>query len=75
MSTHVATTRKYGWQQAALPIVRQAHRMVCHHFGTLFASNQLNRHAVGHEWVCSCGQGFVVVMKHGKKHLVKELAS
>lgn len=76
MSTHASTTYKhYGWQQAALPIVKKAHRMVCHHIGLVWAQHQMDRHAVGHEWVCSCGQTFVVVVKHGHKAMVKELVS
>ena len=76
MSTHThVSTRHYGWQQAALPLAKKVHRMVCHHFGTLIASNQMDRHPVGHQWVCSCGQGFVVAMRHGKKALVKETVS
>jgi len=44
-----------GWQQPAQ----------CSHLGLLFAAFSINLHAEGHEWICTCGQRFVVVSNGG----------
>lgn len=58
-----------GWQQPPTPPVRSAPR--CPHLGLLFANLSAYRHTEGHEWVCGCGQVFVVVSNGGRdKRLV-----
>jgi len=42
-----------GWQQPPTS--------TCLHLGAAFAALSISRHAEGHEWVCTCGQQFVVV--------------
>lgn len=55
--------RAPGWQQAA---VRPARNLRCPHLGVVMASLTLSLHDTGHEWVCGCGQVFVVVSNGGQ---------
>lgn len=59
-----------GWQQP--PVPRQPVVPKCIHLGVFGASFTLHQHAEGHEWICPCGQVFVVVSNGGKdKRLVQ----
>jgi hypothetical protein len=51
-----------GWQQPP----------TCLHLGLLGAAFSLGVHPVGHVWVCSCGQRWVVAMGGGRKSLVRQ---
>ncbi|MDF1603362.1 hypothetical protein [Nocardioides sp. YIM 152315] len=63
--------RKFGWQQQPRPILQQPPK--CPHIGLLFASVGVALHDPGHEWVCGCGQVFVVVSDGGQnKRLVPD---
>lgn len=65
------TAKKPGWQSPALP-PRKLTPMECPHIGAVFAAFTISSHAEGHEWVCPCGQVFMVVSNAGKdKRLVK----
>lgn len=55
---------KSGWQQK--PIVPEPSLNQCPHLGVFFASLSLRRHPEGHEYLCSCGQIFVVVSNGGE---------
>lgn len=60
-----------GWQQPANPPRRRAYQ--CPHLGAVFAALSAPMHNEGHEWVCGCGQVFVVVSSSGEnKQLVKK---
>jgi hypothetical protein len=65
----MAVERKPGWQQPAVTPVRR--RPECLHFGLLFASFTLSVHPVGHQWVCTCGQVFVVTSGREGKTFAK----
>ena len=59
-----------GWQQPPIPIEEQPYP--CTHIGRVFASLGLARHHVGHEWICECGQVFVVIINKGDKKILKK---
>ena len=61
-----------GWQQP--PVPRPVPIAKCSHLGAVFAGLTVFSHAEGHEWICPCGQVFVVVSDGGRnKHLVKKV--
>jgi hypothetical protein len=61
---------RIGWQQPPIPRRRAS---TCPHIFLPFASIAAAAHAEGHEWVCGCGQVFVVVSNGGHdKRLVKD---
>lgn len=61
---------KSGWQQ---PPVAEEVRRSCRHLGTVIAALSISAHPEGHEWICTCGQVFIVVSNAGKdKRLVKK---
>lgn len=60
-----------GWQQPPLPI--EARRDECTHMGRSMAMLRVPFYAEGAQWVCICGQIFVVAKtKGGKKTLRKQ---
>jgi hypothetical protein len=62
---------KFGWQDP--PIEKEKPPAMCYHIGTVAAKSQLKEHAIGHEWVCTCGTVFVVTINAGgKKTLVEK---
>lgn len=68
-----ASGLKYGWQQpptATSPVLD-----VCVHMGIVQARKQLPNHAVGHQWVCTCGKLFVVILNAGGKKTFQEVES
>lgn len=52
-----------GWQQPPVP-VRVSRK--CPHLGAAFANLVAGMHDEGHEWICPCGQVFVVVSNGGR---------
>lgn len=71
--TAVETTEsglKYGWQQE--PTRPEKDTAPCMHTGIFQARQQVASHALGHEWVCSCGTTFEVVLNSGAKKTLKE---
>lgn len=55
--------KKYGWQQPAQPIGMKSD--LCAHIGLVHARLTIDMHEVGDEWVCQCGQVFVVSIGEG----------
>ncbi len=53
---------KPGWQQPAVPLTPPK----CPHLGLVVAAFTIGQHSEGHEWVCVCGQRFMVVSNAGK---------
>lgn len=61
---------KFGWQQ---PRVRGIEAVDdCFHMALVQARNQVQFQDVGHEWVCTCGAIFDVVMNAGGKKTLKK---
>lgn len=64
----------YGWQQPGAPIKFKLPSLAprqCPHILVGMAQTQAYRHELGHSWLCSCGQEFIVSMVRGNKRLVK----
>lgn len=61
---------KYGWQQKATRPEKD--KEPCQHTGIFQARRQIAAHEIGHEWACTCGTLFEVVMSAGDKKVLKE---
>lgn len=75
-ATAVGTTEtglKYGWQDA--PIVEPVEEEICYHMGIVQARKQIPQHELGHEWACTCGQVFKVILNTGGKKVLTEVES
>lgn len=57
--------KKFGWQDE--PNRPFSSPEVCVHIGVVSARAQIVAHDVGHEWICTCGQVFVVTINTGGK--------
>lgn len=66
----VGTTFKYGWQQPAVRALLDPEP--CFHMGIVQARKQIVEHELGHEWVCSCGDVFEVVLNLADKKVLLE---
>lgn len=62
---NVPVEKKFGWQdEPNRPIPTP---QACAHIATVSARTQLVVHDVGHEWICTCGQVFVLTINTGGK--------
>lgn len=61
---------KFGWQQP--PVKAPKTPEACLHMAQVQARKQLAYQEVGHEWVCTCGTIFEVVVNAGGKKTLKE---
>jgi hypothetical protein len=66
-----ASGLKFGWQQP--PVSVSPALDICVHMGIVQARKQLPNHAVGHQWVCTCGKLFVVILNAGGKKTFQEV--
>jgi len=60
---------KAGWQTDPLP--KSEFEIPCPHVGRTVASFQAKRYPLGAEWVCTCGQIFVVAINAGGKKTLR----
>jgi len=68
-----ADGRKVGWQQPPRPYGTPEDKHSCSHTGAVVARLNLGRRSLGDEWVCGCGQTFVVkIGGGGNKILAKK---
>lgn len=58
-----------GWQTKPLP--DEQIKLPCPHFGQVRASLQAHKYPLGAEWVCGCGQIFVVAYTAGDKRTLR----
>lgn len=60
-----------GWQSPPLEVAQPV--IPCPHLGRLRAATEVHRYPRGTEWVCGCGQIFVVAINKGdKRTLIKK---
>lgn len=59
-----------GWQTDPLPIEQQ--QTTCPHMGQIKAALQAGRYPTGAEWICACGQVFVVAANSGGKRTLRK---
>lgn len=61
-----------GWQSDPLPVTEWS--APCVHMGQLRAALQVVRYPLGAEWICTCGQVFVVAINAGGKRTLQQKA-
>lgn len=61
---------KVGWQTD--PIPAKELKIPCPHIGRTIAALQVELYPLGAEWVCTCGQIFVVAVNKGGKRTLRK---
>lgn len=60
--------KKPGWQQPAAET--EVVKAPCNHMGVAAARFVVDEHSVGDEWVCPCGEVFVVKINAGDNQVL-----